>query len=123
MKITPCAINSHWVPRFSPSLREVGIHIHSFAGTDTGCHPVPEPACGDGSCDAVISSISIFIPPICIPLMGLSCPDASCPHTAHEKLPAIRHTTTQPDTPLPTAPSPRQYKSRAHGTLSLKRIP
>src|SRR5690349_11415556 len=54
--MTPCAITSQ-PPR---------IHIHSFAGTEAGCHPVPDPACGDGNTTAAGASI-------CIPAMEASC--------------------------------------------------
>jgi hypothetical protein len=57
MKITPCAISIH------PPC----IHIHSLPGTEAGCQDVPEPSCGEGSGDAIDSSIDICIPAIDFP--------------------------------------------------------
>src|SRR5579863_3702433 len=67
MKMTPCAITS----------QPPGIHIHSCPGTDAGSHAVPDPACGEGNCEAAFASVDMFIciPP-CMSRMESSCAEA-----------------------------------------------
>src|SRR5258707_11915064 len=85
------------------------INIHSRAGTDAGSHPVPDPACGEGNCGSAPCS-SIFILPMFIPLIELSCPEA-WPNMAM----TARQSTSEYNTTLDTITSPSPVRLLGNG--------